>query len=272
MIRQVKVSLAALLPPERGISATLRTNGISKVTTVQDGLFQDVVVRHDPSLVALTSPVSASGVFELDTQSEMLLPFESSGVDTMWELQLPPAANPFDFSTIVDVMMTVDYTALYDDDLRGQVVTRLNADRRRGSDRVFSLARDFPDQWYDLNNPADPMSREVTLTLRDIDFPVSISELATAQVAVRLLTQGQVADTVVSLHRGATGGDATTTNGVAGTRRGNAAAWIPLTGSTPAGDWRLGFGADARQLFASGELEDLILVVGWTGQAPSWAG
>ena len=51
----------------------------------------------------------------------MLLPFEGSGVDTTWELQLPPAANPFDFSTIVDVLLTIDYTALVDDDYRSQV-------------------------------------------------------------------------------------------------------------------------------------------------------
>jgi hypothetical protein len=82
------------------------------VTSGRDGSFSEVVLRHDPGVVALTSAVSASGVFELDTQSDMLLPFESSGVDTMWELQPPPAANPFDFSTIADVLITIDYTAL----------------------------------------------------------------------------------------------------------------------------------------------------------------
>ena len=101
-------------------------------------------MRHDPTVVALTSPVSASGVFELDARSDMLLPFESSGVDTTRELQLLPAANPFDFSTIVDVLISVNYTALYDDGYRRQLTTRLNASRQRGADCVFSLVRDFP--------------------------------------------------------------------------------------------------------------------------------
>ena len=48
----------------------------------------------------------------MDVQSDLLLPFESSGVDSTWELQLPPAANPFDFSSIVDVLFTIEYTAL----------------------------------------------------------------------------------------------------------------------------------------------------------------
>ncbi len=44
----------------------------------------------------------------------------------------------------------------------------------RGADGVFSLARDFPDQWYDLNNPSDPSTRSVTITLRDIDDVVLV--------------------------------------------------------------------------------------------------
>ncbi|WP_158711559.1 Tc toxin subunit A-related protein [Streptomyces xylophagus] len=270
LIRQVRTSLVALVPPDRGIRATLYSNGISRVTTGGDGTFQDVTVRSDPGVVALTSPVSASGVFELDVQSDLLLPFESSGVDTTWELQLPPAANPFDFSGIADVLLTIDYTAAYDDTYRGQVVTRLNANRNRGSDCVFSLARDFPDQWYDLNNPDGTGARSVTVPLRDVDFPVGIEALSTAAVAVRLSSGGTVPDTVVTLTRGAAGGAATATNGIASTRRGNAASWVPLCGPPPAGDWHLTFGSDAAALFASGDLDDIVLVVSWTGQAPTW--
>ncbi|MFJ3779871.1 hypothetical protein ACIPX0_50265 [Streptomyces sp. NPDC090075] len=271
LIRQVHVSLVALVPPDRGIRATLYSNGISRVTTGADGAFEDVVVRSDPGIVALTSPVNASGVFELDTQSEMLLPFEGSGVDTSWEFQLPPAANPLDFSSVVDLLVTVDYTAAYDDGYRGQVVTRLNADRDRGADRVFSLARDFPDQWYDLNNPADPSARSVTLPLRDIDFPLGVDGLTTAAVAVRLSSDGAVPDTAVTLLHGAAGGTATTTDGIAGTRRGNATAWTACLGTSPAGDWQLTFGSAAGDLFDSGTLDDVLLVLTWAGQAPAWA-
>jgi hypothetical protein len=270
LIRQVRTSLVALVPPDRGIRATLYSNGVSRVTTGRDGTFSEIVVRHDPTVVALTSPINASGVFELDVQSDLLLPFESSGVDTTWQLQLPPAANPFDFSTIVDVMITIEYTAQYDASYRDQLVARLNANRDRGADRVFSLARDFPDQWYDLNNPADPAHRSVTLALRDIDFPVGISGVTTAAVGVRLSSGQLVPDTVVTLRQAGAGGDATATAGTASTRRGNAGAWTPLVGRAPTGDWQLGFGPDAAALFASGQLDDVLLVLGWSGQAPAW--
>ncbi|WP_405820220.1 hypothetical protein OG241_32075 [Streptomyces sp. NBC_01390] len=270
LIRQVRTSLVALVPPDRGIRATLYSNGISRVTTGGDGTFQEVVVRSDPGVVALTSPVNASGVFELDAQSDMLLPFEGSGVDTSWEFRLPPAANPLDYSSIVDLLVTVEYTAAYDDTYRDQVVTRLNANRDRGADCVFSLARDFPDQWYDLNNPTDPAVREVTLTLRDVDFPIGIDDIATAAVAVRLSSDATVPDTVVSLRKGAAGGTATAADGIASTRRGNATTWASFLGTSPAGEWRLGFDREAGGLFDSGALDDILLVVSWTGQAPAW--
>jgi hypothetical protein len=269
LIRRVRTSLVALVPPDRGIRATLYSNGVSRVITGQGGTFGEVIVRRDPTVVALTSPINATGVFELDVQSDLLLPFESSGVDTTWELRLPPAANPLDFSSIVDVLFTVEYTALSDDDYRRQVVTGLNADRDRGADRVFSLAQDFPDAWYDLNNPADPTHRQVTLTLREFDFPLGIDSLATAAVAVRLAGQDPVPDTNLTLQRGTIGGDALTTGGIASTRRG-AAAWLPLVGPSPAGDWQLGFTADADPLFASGALDDVVLVVTWAGRSPAW--
>ena len=168
------------------------------------------------------------------------------------------------------MLITIDYTALYDDVYRNQTITRLNANRDRGADCVFSLARDFPDHWYELNNPANPDARSVTITLRDVDFPPTIQDVTTAAIAVRLARTAPVPATVVSLHRGAAGGEATTTDGIASTRRGNAPSWSGLYETTPAGDWRLSFGPDAKPLFGPGGLDDVLLVISWAGQAPVW--
>ena len=50
--------------------------------------------------------VLAPELRELDAQSELLLPFEGLGVDAHWELRMPKAANPFDYSTVADVLIT----------------------------------------------------------------------------------------------------------------------------------------------------------------------
>ena len=69
-------------------------------------------VQHGPDSVALSSPLNATGLFELNPQSEMLNPFEHIGVDTTWILEMPKASNVFDYNTIGDVLLTIEYTAL----------------------------------------------------------------------------------------------------------------------------------------------------------------
>lgn len=272
LIRNVRASLVALVPPGRGIRATLRSNGISRVTTSRNGAFEEVMVRHEPATVALTSPVNASGVFDLDSQSEMLLPFEGNGVDTTWEFQLPPAANPFDYSTIVDLIVTIEYTALADEGYRSQVINRLNAHLDRSGDRVLSLRDDFPDEWYKLSNPEPPGgARAAVLNLRQVDFPLQLANVVTSAVGVRLVSRSDVPASVVSLQRGAAGGPARTSDGLASTRRG-ARTWDALCGTDPVGSWELSFGSDASSLFENGRVEDVLVVLSWTGQAPAWPG
>lgn len=271
LIRQVRLSVVALVPPARGIRATLASYGISRVTTATSGMFSEVLLRRDPSVIALTSPVDATGVFAADLQPDMLLPFEGSGVDTTWELTLLPAANPFDFRTISDVLLTIDYTALFDLDYQAQVIRQLNADLTRSGNQVFSLARDFPDQWYALNNP-DPSAqvRAATLTLRDVDFPPNMTSLATAQIAVRLSGGGPFPPIPITLtHDGNSGAPSSDPSGIASTRRGGA-AWSTLIGHPPVGDWQLSLDPAADPLFTPGGLDDVLLVIGWQGQAPAW--
>src|SRR5262249_16207149 len=110
-------------------------------------------------------------------------PFEGMGVDTAWELQMPKAANPFDYNTIVDVLFTIEYTALHSFDYRQQVIQRM--DRSISADRSFSLRQQFPDQWYDLPNPSQsvtPMTISFQ-TLRE-DFPPNLEALSIAQVVL----------------------------------------------------------------------------------------
>jgi hypothetical protein len=271
LIRRVRMSLVALVPPGRGIRATLTASGLSRVVVRGDG-FQEVVVRRQPERVGLTSPVSASGVFELDEQTEMLLPFESMGVDTTWELQLPRAANPFDFRSIADVLFTVEYRAFHDADYRRQVLERLAAAGPPRADRIFSLRRDFADEWYTLHNPEPgATARAIRLTFSRSDFPASLDDPRLDQVVLHLATRGQSVPAVtVSLRRDGVGGEARTIDGLISTRRGNAAAWEALRQADPAGQYDLSFEAAAGPLFDDGRIDDVQLVLGCSGRTPAW--
>lgn len=106
----------------------------------------------------------------------MLLPFEGMGVDTQWEFRLPRAANQFDYNTIADVLMTIEYTALDDFTYRQQVIREL--DDRLTGDRPFSLRHDMPDQWYALHNPDQAeTSIVIRFETRRADFPPNIEDL-----------------------------------------------------------------------------------------------
>ena len=75
-----------------------------------------------------------------------------------------------------------------------------------------------------------------------------------------------------------TGTPITDESGIASTRRGNWGA--QLEGLSPVGDWTLTFQPPPDQaaadqtmidtLFGPGGLDDIVLLIGWTGQAPAW--
>jgi hypothetical protein len=82
VVKRVRTSVVALVPTIEGIRATLSTPGTSRVV-IGGETFRNVVVRRDPETVSLTSPRDATGLFDLmpDSQPELLLPFEGTGVD-----------------------------------------------------------------------------------------------------------------------------------------------------------------------------------------------
>jgi hypothetical protein len=66
-------------------------------------------------------------------------------------LGVPHAANAFDFGTIADVLVTIEYTALDSPTYRQQVIEQL--DNTGSTDRPFSFRHQFADAWYDLRHP-----------------------------------------------------------------------------------------------------------------------
>ncbi|RSO09973.1 hypothetical protein DMH26_00240 [Streptomyces sp. WAC 05379] len=284
LIKRVRVSLVALVPPVSGIRATLTASGISRVVTGPE-VFQEAVIRRAPESVALTSPTNASGVFELDPQSEMLLPFESMGVATRWQLELPKAANQFDYRSIADVLLTVDYTALSDSGYRAQVIQRLNP--RVSAQRAYSFRENFPDAWYELNNPtesATPMT--VQFETRRADFPPNLEpgSLRSAQLLLYVSQREGTAEPVRVQHFTLTpagskdtipaaGSSAaqSTPEGLISTLAGN---WNWLAGEARpvpvAGTWELAFAADLAARFSQGEIQDLLFVISYSARMPSW--
>jgi hypothetical protein len=277
LIKRVRVSVDALVPPSQGIHATLSTTAATRVVAGKD-TFQTVIVRRDPQLVAISSPSNASGVFELDPQADLLLPFEGLGVDAQWEFRMPRAANRFDYGKITDILLTVEYTALDSFDYRQQVIRSLK--NEFSADRPYSFRYQFADAWHDLQNPdetATPMTVRFTTVS---DFPSNIDDLRIGHVVLYFSrAEGETFEVPVNYLRftplggvGTVGGAATSVDGVISTRRGNAGSWAPMIGKPPAGSWELSLPdtAQCRNWFHEGKIGELLLVITYSGRLPDW--
>jgi hypothetical protein len=282
LIRRVRVSVIALVPPTRGLRATLSASGISRVVTGGD-TFETIQVRRFGETVAFTSPLNATGLFELEPEGELLLPFEGMGVDTSWDLQLPKAANPFDYRAIADILLTIEYTALSSPVYRQQVIKQL--DRSISGDRMFSFREQFADSWYELNNAdaLEDVGRRMVanFSTRREDFPPHIEDLRIQHVTLHVARQDVFVEeiNIAGLKftpEGETtpvGGAARTVEAVVSTRRPNGSAWLGMQGKAPVGGWELRFPntAQIRAWFKEGLIEDLALVVTFGGTTLAWS-
>jgi len=280
LVKRVKVSLIALVPPVRGIRASFSASGLSRTVVAGDS-FAPVLLSRSPESIAFTSPLNASGLFELEADNGMLLPFEGMGVDAVWRLELPKPANPFDYRSIADVLLTLEYTALQSYDYRQKVVRQL--DRSFTGDRAFSVREQFADAWYELNNPeqiAPERQMRIELPIRREDFPPHLQSLSLEQLTLFCVrNDGYVAELkILSLTHAipglnsVTAGEAQTRGGIVGTRRPNGAPWQALVGRHPAGDWTLQLENTPliRAAIKDESISDLVLVMTVNGTTPEW--
>ena len=281
LVRRVRISVIALIPPTMGIRATLSNAGVSRVVVPTADGYETTTVRRGYEEVVFTTPVNATGVFEMDAQPELRNAFEGSGMDTRWVLELPRAANGFDFESLADVIVTFEYTSLSDSTLREKVIAALPS--RVGAARVFSLRNEFPDLWFDLANAPAGMPIDTTLQVRRSDFPPNLEAIRATQISVSVRFRNAVvpldivyvrfapANTTTILDGGPARLDG---SGVVATRRANGSGWNAIIAGAatlePVGEWRLRFAAAALPMFKNQEIEDVLFTLAFDGRTPPW--
>jgi Tc toxin complex TcA C-terminal TcB-binding domain/Concanavalin A-like lectin/glucanases superfamily/FHA domain len=289
MIRAVRISIVALIPPVQGILGTLTSGGTSHIVVPANGAFQTVTLARGPETIVLTSPASASGVFQVDLTPELLLPFEGCGLDLPFELELPAAINNFDYQTIADVQVSIDYTALYDPDYAAQVIRQLPATT---SNSILLSLLDNPDAWYAIVNQAQQLAAAppagtgtppvllATWQLSADSLPANLSSPVTEQLTLMIVRTGTVPAQFTIDHLRLVGAaapanptPAVTVGDIVSTRNGSGASWQQLTGQlSPVGTWELGLtgNSDTINAIASGDVQDIALVIGYTASLPAW--
>jgi hypothetical protein len=184
LIKSVEISVIALIPPTSGIHATISNQGISRVITGEP-FAEANIVQRPPESISLSSPAEASGLFQLRLEDPMLLPFEGSGVDTSWTLEMSPATNRFSFNTLIDVLMKIRYTAREDWGYKQKVIASL---REHYSNTVAASAKsNYPDTWYDFHNPrfsGGPAPYSFVMDILSNQFPANERNLLIKNVMI----------------------------------------------------------------------------------------
>ncbi|KAJ5713548.1 uncharacterized protein N7483_010729 [Penicillium malachiteum] len=198
-IRSVAVSVPAVLSPHCGINATLTlqqhkyrvsqtastseeyATSWSKISAGNDEAFR--TDRVPVSAVAVSSGNHDPGVFELNFAGERYLPFEGAGVISSWRLDLPQEIARFDYNSIADVQLHIQYTSLdggacLRGAANGAVRSALNTGHENGFWAMWNLKNDFVNEWYDFstqiaaareNRSASTEDSNITMTLGDLE-------------------------------------------------------------------------------------------------------
>ena len=275
LVRSVKSTVVGLLPVYGGIKATLTAEPTS-YTVIGGNTFQRIPIKRlDVDSIALTSPNSSNGLFEmLPVQGEMLNPFEGMGVESRWEFKMPKFSNRVDYEQIADVLITLEYTALDSFQYRYQVLQEL--DTIFSFNKPFSFKNNFPDQWFDLSNAeASNQPIRVSFKTKKEDFPQGFSEIRvggriilyfvredgyTEEVEVSGFKYQGISPTVIT--------EASTVNGIYTAN----AVTSALDGGSPYQTWILEFSntLQNRLLFSEEKIKDILFVITCNGDIPTY--
>ena len=114
--------------------------------------------------IATSGAQNDSGLFELNFRDERYLPFEGAGVVfSQWKLELPKEFRQFDYDTISDVILHINYTAQPgSENFKNAAIDYLGTTMRdaakSGLAIMFGTKHDFPNSWHTFLRPASDES------------------------------------------------------------------------------------------------------------------
>lgn len=128
--------------------------------------------------IATSSGQDSTGMFESSLNDPRYLPFEGAGAISVWKVSLPVDQRQFDYRTIADVVITIQYTAregggaLRDAALekaREAANLHPNVIGEQGSALLLRASTDFSAAWHTF------LFRETASSIRELDLELSAS-------------------------------------------------------------------------------------------------
>jgi hypothetical protein len=115
--------------------------------------------------IATSSGQNDTGMFELNFRDERYLPFEFLGAVSRWRIELPPEDNSFDFNTLTDFVLHLNYTAREGGDLLRKAAREAAECHLPGNGWcLFDVRHDFPEAWQLLRTERRRQQRDDRVT------------------------------------------------------------------------------------------------------------
>ena len=182
-IKNVSISIPCITGPFTGVNCTLSLlKNETRVDPVSGGTYEKHeddtrfrTIYGEISSIATSHAQNDSGMFELNFNDERYLPFEGAGAISDWKIKMPIENNYFDFASLSDVVLHINYTSRHGG---GGLVTDANtyvqSKLPSGTARLFSLRHEFPNDWYRFLNPEGDSDQELVIHLQKEHYPFFI--------------------------------------------------------------------------------------------------
>ena len=176
-IKSVSVSIPAIAAPYTPVSCTLSLvkNKYRKNTAKAQGAgtpkeeYEEVVGNDERftynvgsiQSIATSNGQNDSGLFELNFRDDRYLPFEGCGAISSWRMELPSAVRLFDYNTISDVLLHINYTAreggssirtLAQTTLLDKLAEIKQTLAETGLHLAINVRTDLPNEWFQLKS------------------------------------------------------------------------------------------------------------------------
>jgi hypothetical protein len=177
LLKSARLTIPCVVGPYVNVAAKLQLLGSQVRRTPELGANLSDVPLTMVHSVATSNAQNDSGLFELNFRDERYLPFEGAGaVNSSWSLELPSQLRMFDYASISDVIITLEYTARYDGALKTDVETNLidmlkSYAQDKGLFRMISLREELPDAFHQLCNPPADQTPSTSFPLDNRHFP-----------------------------------------------------------------------------------------------------
>lgn len=199
-IKTLSVSIPALVGPYQNVRATL-TQTANRVVLQPDLaavrflLGEDVpvganTIEHNVRAnqsITVTLGQGDSGLFQVDLNDPLLLPFEQTGAVSNWQLSMPPSSNPIDLTAVADVIFELKYTALDGGAAFRSAVADLPQLHRRKWSSTTRAARQDAGAWHlFMTGPVADNTQTLSLRLSGLALP-NVAQPQVAGFFLRLL-------------------------------------------------------------------------------------